>query len=162
MFFISGPLYLNPVVLPKSFHISWIASCGFNIGWLFAWSYEKIFVSFVMLLLYLVCGYVASAVQAIATADHVDRLKREARKELIAIYVLVQNGTDILFAWSTVATLVNLSMALTYDPIFSNSISSRTASLISLSILLVLVISWSVFENTIFFKFFSFIYAELF
>lgn len=154
-----GRVILNPVVLPIAFHAFWIASCVFNITWLFLWDGEHLFAAFFILLLFTLSGYTAVAVQSIETVKYEEQLRKEAKRDLICIYVLVQNGTDIIYSWTTVATMLNLSSALTYDPVISPNMSRSSSSTLALCLLLVVVIGWSVVENTVFFKFFRFVYA---
>lgn len=115
--------------------------------------------SFFVLFLFTLAGYTLTALQAIATAKYEDEIRKESKVDLILIYVLVQNGVDIIFSWTTVATLLNLAIALTYAPDAPARMEQVNASTLSLSILMVIVIGWSIAENTVFFRFFRFVYA---
>lgn len=155
-----GRVILNPVVLPISFHIFWIASCILNITWLLVWDREYLLTSFIVLLFLTLTGYTATAFQAIATTDNVQEIRKESRIELPLIYIIVQNGVDLIFSWTTVATFLNLSIALAYAPgIAGGNMTPQNAATVGLSLILVIVIGWSITENTVFFKFFKFVYA---
>ena len=47
----AGPVYLHPVTLPVAFWLLFIASMAVNIAWLFAWGYEQLTASCVLLIL---------------------------------------------------------------------------------------------------------------
>ena len=57
--------------------------------------------------------------------------------------ILVQNSLLFYATWTTVATLINVAIVLAYKV----GIATKTASLISLSILGILVVSWFILEN---------------
>lgn len=154
-----GPVLLNPVLLPVKFHVFWILSCVFNIAWLFLFDAKLFLASFIALLALTLCGYAAVTFQSFATVENEEWMRREAKPDLICAYVLIQNGTDLLYSWTTVATFLNLAIFATYDPVLANNMSRSAASTMSLSILMVIVIGWSVVENTVFFKFFRYVYA---
>lgn len=154
-----GPILMNPDVLPIEFYIFWILSCIFYTAWLFLWDREYLLLAFIDLLLLTLSGYTAVAFQGIATEKYADDLNEKSSVDLTLIYVLVQNGTDLLYSWTTIATLLNLSSALTYDPMVKKRVSKTTSGTIALAILGVLVIGWSVCENTVFFGYFKYVYA---
>lgn len=155
----SGRVILSPVVLTIPFYVLWIISCILNITWLFTFDRESLLASFFVLFLFTLSGYALAALQAIATANHEGEIRKESKVDLILIWVLVQNGVDILFSWTTIATLLNLSIALTYAADAPANMEQVNASTLSLSILMVIVIGWSIAENTIFFRYFRFVYA---
>nr|XP_039254827.1 uncharacterized protein LOC120331753 [Styela clava] len=154
-----GPILMNPDVLPMEFYIFWILSCVFYVGWLFLWDREYLLIAFIDLLLLTLSGYAAVAFQGIATAKYADELSKKSDVDLTLIYVLVQNGTDLFYSWTTIATLLNLSSALTYDPMVKKRVNKITSGTIALAVLGVLVIGWSVCENTVFYEYFKYVYA---
>lgn len=154
-----GRVILNPVVLTIPFYVLWIITCILNIVWLFTFDRESLLASFFVLFLFTLAGYALTALQAIATANNEDEIRKGSKVDLILIYVLVQNGVDMIFSWTTVATLLNLAIALTYSTDAPASMEQANASTLSLCILMVIVIGWSIAENTVFFRFFRFVYA---
>lgn len=154
-----GPILMNPDILPIEFYLFWIACCIFYVIWLFLWDRECLLLAFIDLFFLTMSGYAAVAYQSIATENNKAALMEKSDSDLTLVYILVQNGTDLFFSWTTVATLLNLCSALVYDPIFKKNLSSKFASAICLWILVVMVLGWSVAENTVFFHLFKFVYA---
>ncbi|XP_039262708.2 uncharacterized protein LOC120338815 [Styela clava] len=158
----SGVVLANPVVLPIKFHVAWLGTCVFVVLWTFYFLAEQILISAVCLLMTTLFGYACSAINAIATTDNEKQLETESPADLICIRVLIQNGLDLFFSWTTVATLIGLAMTLTYDPNVPKNYSQEDAGSICLYILGSLVILWSVLENTKFFSLFKYVYAWYF
>lgn len=150
---------MNPVILPKKFHVAWILSNVFTIFWLFLWDREMLLGSALALLMSTLAGYVAVTVTSLATLRYESRLETQAKDDLICIRVLIQNGLDLLFSWATVASLIGISIALAYDPNVAQNWSVDGASTLSLAILAVAIITWSVLENTKLFRLFRYVFA---
>lgn len=60
------------------------------------------------------------------------------KKNSFIPYVQVQNGVMIYTTWTTIATLINLTIVLTYDA----KVSPTDAATISYSILAVVLLVW--------------------
>lgn len=65
-------------------------------------------------------------------------LKTEAPKDLILHRLLVQNGLAVYTTWTTIASLVNMAVAIVYD----GNIEDPAPSLIALSALAILLALW--------------------
>lgn len=158
----NGIVLANPVVLPIKFHIAWLGTCVFVVLWTFYFLAEQILISAICLLMTTLFGYACSAINAMATADNEKELETNSPADLICIRVLLHNGLDIYFAWTTVATLIGVAMTLTYDPNIPQNLSQEDAGTICLGILGFLIIFWSVMENTKFFYLFKYVYTWYF
>ena len=139
--------------------ICWIIACACNIAWLVVWSREELFAAFILMLVFTLSGSASLAFLIFATEEHGRTTRKESEVDFALIYILIQNGVDVLVSWTTVSTMVNLSVFLTFDPLVNPNLSSRTSSIIPLSILLGVTVFWSIMENTVLFKHTRYLYA---
>lgn len=154
-----GPVMINPVVLPASVHLWYIFSCLFSVAWLFIWDRELIVHAAAALLLSTLSGYIAVTQHSKAVLLYENQLQSESMSDLICIRVLIQNGMDLFYSWTTLATLLNISSALTFGPL---NISNSTSSTLCLLILGLIIVAWSYAENTVLFDLFSYVYSWYF
>lgn len=154
-----GPILMNPDVIPIEFYLFWIGCCLFYVVWLFLWDRECLLYAFIDLLVLTGFGYASVAFLSVAVDKHQDTLNAKSDVDLTLVYVLVQNGTDLFFAWTTVATLLNLASALANDPLIKRNLSSKSASTLSLLILGIMVLLWAILENSVLFDYFQYVYA---
>ena len=117
-----------------------------NIGWLIVWSRELIRTSSILLFAIAFFLYGTLAI-SYATVNIVAKVI--SKRDFILIQVLVNNGLALYATWCTIASLLNLTMVLTYV----HGVDQDVASTISLVILAVEVIVWFSLENTILDKF---------
>ena len=135
------PELISPVLL-----VIYAFSSFANIGWLIVWSRELIQASSILLFaiaffLYgtLATSYATMNVEARAVSKH----------DFILVQVLVNNGLALYTTWTTIASLLNLTMALAYV----HGVAQDVASTIALVILAVEIVVWFSLENTILDKF---------
>ncbi|XP_061569609.1 uncharacterized protein LOC133423450 [Cololabis saira] len=140
-----GYVYCSPAVLPYGFFVSWCINLCFNIGWLLAWDRGMMIAALVLLILVIGTNY--SMTFFICHGLHIYGawLKKYHRVELWLLRVLVQNGVMIYATWTTIATLINLTIVLTYDA----KMSPTDAATLSYSLLTVVLLVWFVLENSI-------------
>ncbi|KAM3593550.1 uncharacterized protein V6R79_015133 [Siganus canaliculatus] len=140
-----GYVYCSPAVLPYGFFISWCINLCFNIGWLLVWDRGIMIAAMVFLILVILTNY--SMIFFICHGLHIygPWLKKYHNVDLWLIRVLVQNGVLIYTAWTTIATLINLTIVLTYEA----KMSATDAATISYSILTVILAVWFVLENSV-------------
>ncbi|XP_054479363.1 uncharacterized protein LOC129111093 [Anoplopoma fimbria] len=138
-----GYVYCSPAVLPYGFFISWCINLCFNIGWLLVWDQGVMIAALVFLFLVICTNY--SMICFICHGLHVYGawLKKYHKADLWLLRVLVQNGVMIYTTWTTIATLINLSIVLTYDV----KMSPTDAATVSYSVLAVVLLVWFVLEN---------------
>uniref|UniRef100_A0A3P8WJI0 Uncharacterized LOC103377224 n=1 Tax=Cynoglossus semilaevis TaxID=244447 RepID=A0A3P8WJI0_CYNSE len=109
-----GYVYCSPAVLPYGFFICWCINMAFNIGWLLVWDRMMImalvFLIFVILTNYSMICFVCHGLHVYGAW-----LKKYHNVELWLIRGLVQNGVMIYTTWTTLATLINLTIVLTYE-----------------------------------------------
>lgn len=63
----------------------------------------------------------------------------------LSAYVLCLNGHGIYTTWTTIASLINLVIALHY----SGDVAMITCTRLSLSLLLIVIVAWFILENTV-------------
>lgn len=154
-----GMVLLNPVVLPVSFHVSWILSSAAITSWNFYFFEEQMLAAAVCLIVTTLFGFFALIINIVSTTRNERRIPRS---DLICIRVLIQNGLSLYYSWCTFATLINTSLALTYDPNVPSNYSQEVAGTFCLYFLGVVIIVWSILENTKLFRYFKYIYSWYF
>ncbi|XP_071398108.1 uncharacterized protein [Centroberyx affinis] len=138
-----GFVYCSPSVLPYGFFISWCINMCFNIGWLILWDRGLMIAALVFLLLVICTNYTMICYTCHGLHIYGAWLKKYHKVDLWLLRVLVQNGVSIYATWTTIATLINLTIVLTYDA----NISPTDAATISLSILTAVLLVWFILEN---------------
>ncbi|XP_015249664.1 PREDICTED: uncharacterized protein LOC107097152 [Cyprinodon variegatus] len=138
-----GYVYAGPAGLPYGFFISWCLNQGFNISWLLVWDRGLMIPALIFLILIICTNY--SMVGFICHRLHIygPWLKSTIEKDLWLLRVLVLNGVMIYTSWTTIATLLNLTIVLKYEA----NMSSADSATISYSLLTVVLLSWFVVEN---------------
>lgn len=146
-------LYYDPPVLTILFHCFIFFNFCFNAGWLGLWDSQEFTGSFIFIL------FMAATVYAAIVISHRNIYNADQylkRRWVLWLYrILVNNGLCFYAAWLTIATLLNLAIAITYRWAPEDQISSfrNTSSIISLSILAALLLVYFLFDILIFEKF---------
>ncbi|XP_074550162.1 uncharacterized protein LOC141807844 [Halichoeres trimaculatus] len=140
-----GYVYCSPSVLPYGFFIMWCINLCFNVGWLIAWDRGMMILAMILLILVIFTNY--SMVFFICHGLHIygPWLKKYHNADLWCYRVIVQNGIMIYTTWTTIATLINLTIVLTYNA----EMSPTDAATISYSILAVILLVWFILENLV-------------
>ncbi|KAM7390441.1 hypothetical protein PAMA_008548 [Pampus argenteus] len=138
-----GYVYCSPAVLPYGFFISWCLNLCFNIAWLLVWDRGVMIAALVFLIL--VTGTNYSLISFTCHGLHIYGawLKKYHKADLWLLRVLVQNGVMIYTTWTTIATLINLTIVLTYVA----KMPPTDAATISYSMLTVILLVWFIVEN---------------
>ncbi|XP_038664411.1 uncharacterized protein si:ch211-161h7.5 [Scyliorhinus canicula] len=120
-----------PSVLPCLFYLVWIINNLLNISWLFLWDRECIIAALIFLALITFTSYLILFLSY--RALHLQRpwMQKYRKVDLWLVRILVQNGVAVYATWTTVATLINFAIVLTY----SGGITTATSGTVSLSIL---------------------------
>ncbi|XP_016400211.1 uncharacterized protein LOC107733178 [Sinocyclocheilus rhinocerous] len=138
-----GPMYC-PAVLPYGFFITWIVNMTLNIGWLLLWDREVMIASFIFLALIAFTNYLLIIFSCHGLKQYGAWLNKYHKVDLWCIRILVQNGIATYTTWTTIATLINFTVVLSYDA----GMTQSDAATVSLSVLLGEAISWFfVFEK---------------
>lgn len=135
------PEVISPVLL-----LIYAVSSFANIGWLIVWSRELIQASSVLLF---AISFFLYGTMATSYATVNIEARAVSKLDFILLQVLVNNGLALYTTWSTIASLLNLTMAITY----AHGVAQDVASTIALVVLAVEIIVWFSLENTILDKF---------
>ncbi|XP_075994137.1 uncharacterized protein LOC142988768 [Genypterus blacodes] len=140
-----GYVYCSPSVLPYGFFICWCINLCFNIGWLLVWDRGLMIPALVFLILVICTNYAMIAFTCHGLHIYGPWLEKYHKAELWLIRVLVQNGVTIYATWTTIATLINLTIVLTYNA----NMSPTDAATIAYSVLSVVLLVWFMLENSV-------------
>ncbi|XP_072426744.1 uncharacterized protein [Chiloscyllium punctatum] len=135
-----------PSILSCPFYIIWITNNLLNIGWLFLWDREYIIPALAFLALIAFTNYVALFFTYRALHTQLPWMQKYRKIDMWLVRILIQNGLAVYATWTTIATLINFAVVLTY----SGCISNVTSGTVSLSILAFEVILWFYLENVVF------------
>lgn len=141
----NGYVYCSPSVLPYGFFISWCLNLCFNIAWLIVWDKGIMIAAMAFLILVICTNY--SMIFFICHGLHLygPWLEKYHKADLWCYRVVIQNGVMIYTTWTTIATLINLAIVLTYE----GNMSPSDAATVSYSILSVVLVSWFILENVV-------------
>ncbi|XP_037312006.2 uncharacterized protein LOC119198682 [Pungitius pungitius] len=138
-----GYVYCSPAVLPHGFYVVWCLNLTLNTAWLFLWDRKLMGTALAFLILITLTNYALIFFSCHGLHNYGAWLSEYHKVDLWLQRVLVQNGIAIYATWTTIASLVNLSIVLNYDA----NVSPADAATVSLSILTVLLFVWFFLEN---------------
>ncbi|KAG5268586.1 hypothetical protein AALO_G00214190 [Alosa alosa] len=138
-----GYMYCSPPILPYGFFISWILNMILNIAWLLLWDREEMIGGLVVLASVAFTNYAMIFFSCHGLKSYGAWLNKYHKVDLWLMRVLVQNAIGVYTTWTTIATLINLTIVMDYN----GQVSTLDAGTVSLSILLVEVLVWFVVEN---------------
>lgn len=154
----NGPAYLNPIVLSPAFFIFFNLSSAFNIGWLFLWDRILFMASFVFLGCITLSLFLTLAIASVRLVSFQDTLVDQGRtNDVNFLKVAVVNGVGMYATWSTVATLVNLVVVLTYK--WRHPIGDEKAAIICLGILSFFTVIYIALDMTVLEQYTRFAFA---
>ncbi|XP_056149520.1 uncharacterized protein si:dkey-29d8.3 [Lampris incognitus] len=128
-------------LLPYGFYASWIANMLLNMTWLLLWDRELMMAALAVLALVAVSNYSALFFCCYTTDYYGLWLQMHHPKDLALLRILVQNGLALYTTWTSIATLINFSLVLNLW-----GVAKGTAGTVSLCILLVELLGWSILE----------------
>ncbi|XP_071103239.1 uncharacterized protein [Haliotis cracherodii] len=146
-----GYVYNSPTLLSATFFGVSILNWMCVITWTFVWGWGHVWIAFVFLAIVFITIYICIGLSYKALAQHHDALVKQGRKvDIWLMRMLVQNGLAFYGAWCTIATLLNLAMALTYTakPQFDQSTSSTIAlSILSVELTVFAISDWTIMDK---------------
>ncbi|XP_063075161.1 uncharacterized protein si:dkey-29d8.3 [Engraulis encrasicolus] len=138
----SGWMYCSPALLPAGFFLAWICNMVLNMTWLVLWDREQIISGLIVLALTAFSNYLLIFFSCRGLSEHGTWLQQHYPRDLWCIRILVQNGIAIYTTWTTIATLINLTIVMDLS-----GVSKTNAATVSLCFLLIEVLLWFVLEN---------------
>ncbi|XP_022089425.1 uncharacterized protein LOC110978609 [Acanthaster planci] len=151
----TGYVYRSPAVITPVMLVLYAINLVLNMTWLFLFDRQYLPAAVV------VSAFLPTTLCIILFMNHrlVDQhgydLVHNKRGDLVAIRAIIQNGMAFYATWVTIATLLNLSIVLSYW----GGMEQSTACTISLSILLVEVLLYSVLENVVWERYLRYTYT---
>ncbi|XP_061778419.1 uncharacterized protein LOC133569815 [Nerophis ophidion] len=140
-----GYVYCSPPVLPYGFFLCWCLNLVFNISWLLVWDRGLMIAALVFLILVAGTNYATTAFACHGLHVYGPWLKKYHRVDLWLIRILVQNGVMIYTTWTTIATLINLAIVLTYEA----KMAPADAATVSYCVLTLVLLVWFFVENVV-------------
>ena len=127
--------------------------CILNVSWIFLWGYLYITAASVILILFQFVFYPTIAMLAV----YLYKVQSEAKVyDLWITRLLVLNGLLFYTTWTTIASMINLAIALQYK---ADVTPSTAACAVSLPLLTAAVITYFILENTVFDRFLRYSFA---
>nr|XP_046227984.1 uncharacterized protein si:ch211-161h7.5 [Scatophagus argus] len=143
--FVFTGIFRNPAILPHGFFVTLCLNLSLNTAWLFLWDRRLMPAALVFLILIAFTNYIVIFFSCHGLHIYGAWLDKYHKVDLWLHRVLVQNGVAIYATWTTIASLVNLTIVL-----ISNANMSQTdAATLTLSILTVVLLVWFVLENSV-------------
>lgn len=148
--FVFRPSAQRTLCIPM-FWIRTFINC-LNITWIYVWGNEEIIAASVILYLFAFSFYTSNAVMVI----YFFRVRQKVnRVDKVLTYVLPMNGMFIYTTWTTIASQLNLTIAVTY----TTSFGATDSATVGLTLLLVLLIVYFVLESTIGERYLRYVYS---
>ncbi|CAL8088121.1 unnamed protein product [Orchesella dallaii] len=154
----SGKRYCSPPIFGR--WVTWvlILNAFFYTAWLFIWDNQWMTAAASFLTLIAISNWVALIIFSVSLWNNVVILKTEAPIDLILHRVLIQNGFGMYTTWTTIASLINIAVALVYD----GKLEDPVPSLIALAFLSVLIALWVPLEFFFWDNYFRYLLTPLF
>lgn len=141
-----GFMYCSPPMLPYGFFVSWILNLTLNVAWLFLWDRKHMIPALVFLFCVACTNYAMIFFSCHGLHIYGAWLNKYHKVDLWLMRAIVQNAISTYTTWTTIATLINLTIVMNY----CGSLSAQDAATVSLSILTVVVVVWFILENFVF------------
>jgi len=144
-----GKVYLSPEIANPSFLITLSLNFILNTAWIFIWDRASVNVPLtilaaIVLFLVAITNILAGSFLAYNIGRHCDKFSRGGGMFWYGLgYRLTLNGLGMYTTWCVVASLINLTTALVYQ----GEVDQRSACLASLSLLVIIHVSWFIVEN---------------
>ncbi|KAL2085606.1 hypothetical protein ACEWY4_018926 [Coilia grayii] len=139
----SSWMYATPAVLPYAFHVILITNIIMNISYLFLYDRELLLASLVMSATMAFTNCLLIFFSCYGLKVYGAWLNKHHSLDLWLFRILVQNGVAMYATFTSLGTLLKLTIVLDSDKTMSRSNSAITA----LSLLLAAILIWFVVEN---------------
>lgn len=151
-----GYLYYSPGIMPVGIYLSYIVNNALNASWLLLFDREIMIAALVVIALMWFTLFIPLVLSHKALHENLEILQKFGMmKEAWLIRFLVQNAHAFYITWITVATLLNLTIVLTYDAGMDQSM----ASTISLGILAGEIVLWVVLDFCVLHKYTNYLFS---
>ena len=129
-----GPGYAHPPIVTVPFCLAYLCNMCFNAGWMIIWDRQILEAAFAFLFLIALTLYICLVIVYRSFDANANILIKQNRKaDIWLVRMLIFNGIGIYATWTTIATLLNLAIVITYRS--NPAISQDVASTVSLCVL---------------------------
>ncbi|XP_076056600.1 uncharacterized protein LOC143034433 isoform X2 [Oratosquilla oratoria] len=140
-----GAAFMSPPVLTPWPVAIYTFNLLCNITWVFLWDHQLIIYSSAFLWAIALSNWIALGWLHRNVYVHGPWMARHAKVDLWMLRILWHNGLALYTAWTTVAALLNLGIALRYEA----GLDMQTVSYVVLGTLSAIMILWFILENTV-------------
>lgn len=147
-------------ILPIWFYLAYSIGNLSSVAWLIVWARGQLSLAFAVLALLAISLDIALYFALTGLKRYLDQFpnneKLPNKIDVWCVRMLMQNGVAFYLAWVSIATCLNLCIALQYD---MNANGTKAASGV-LSVLMLLIISWFLMENYFFEEYTRYVFVE--
>lgn len=150
-------LYLDPTPVPTTFYLVYMLNNACNMGWIFTFDREVLSAALVFLLLIAITLYICLAIaMRHLVVVGAALVKNGQYKDVWFARMFVHNGIALYCAWTSIASLLNLSIVLMYQA----NASRETVAWLSLAIVNLLVVIIFILETFVFDKYMRYTFSH--
>jgi len=143
---VDGYLYYSPDIMPVELYVFYILNNLLNIGWLIFWDRQSMVAAAVFLFLIWFSLVVCIAASFRALNLYLPVLFKNGKMlEVWLIRFTLHVGLGAYITWVTIATLLNITIAIQYE----GGMASDSAAMIALSIFAILLGLWFSLDMTV-------------
>ena len=146
-----GPAYAHPSIISVPFCFVYFCNMCFNAGWMVLWDRQVLEAAFAFLFLIALTLYICLVLAYRGLDRNANSLmKQNRKKDIWLVRLLVHNGLGIYATWTTIATLLNLAIVITYrsNPAIKQDIASTVAlGVLSLEIIVFLITDLTILDR---------------
>ena len=141
----------TPRTIFAGVYYGYILICIINVTWIFVWNNGPIEATAAILVLYNIVFYPIIA----SLAFFLSRADGAKVYDIWLTRILVLNGLLFHASWTTIASILNITLGLLYK----GDVDGTDAAYIALSLLLSVVLTYFILENTVFDRYLRYAFA---
>ena len=131
----------QPTIFVPVYWLRTLINC-LNIAWIYIWGNEKIIPASVILYIFAFTFYASNAILVVYFYRVLDKV---TKVDKVLTYILPINGMFIYTTWATIASQLNLTIALAYY----SSLGATDSATLGLTLLLLIVVGYFILESTV-------------
>ena len=152
----NGYFYTMFPILPPDLYVVFSFSLACNVSWLLIWDKQYMEVALVFVNLMSCTLYICLVVSLRRLNEYgALMVMHNMNRDIWMVRILVQNGLGMFAAWGTVAAMFNFAVVLC----FGTGTKSEVASTVSLSIFMLEIFAWWIFDNFVFDKYLRYLFT---
>lgn len=145
----AGRLYLRPEILSPSVTGTLSLNFVLNLVWIFVWdrtinNANLTILASIILFFIAITNVLVMVFMAKNIGDNLEIFQRDSLEWWLVFYRFVLNGLGVYTTWTVIASLLNLNTAVVYA---GNGGDQKVGSLVSLSLLVIIHVTYFIIEN---------------